>query len=335
MGEQGQGFVVQFVHRPEGALAIQAEGAEGVGLGELAQGGDGQAGTSPEGGDRGVSARGAGGAQGAGVGLGQAGDEPQAQAEAAAGVDGAVELRAVGVNRQYNDAVIGGVAEDLGRGVEAHGLAVDERGGEVGGVVAFEPGGGVDQQGEAGGVAFGEAVLAEALDLLEAALGEVQWVAALGHASDDLAAEVVDDLLAGLPGGDGAAELVGLVGGEAGGDDGQGHGLFLEERDAEGLAEDGADFVIRETDGLQAVAAAEVGVDHVALDGAGADDGDFDDQVVEAAGPQAREHGHLGAGLDLEDADGVGGADHVVDGGVFGGDGGEGERWRVGGPGLM
>ena len=81
------------------------------------------------------------------------------------------------------------------------------------------------------------------------------------------------------------------------------------------------DLVVGVIDILLVVAAAEVGVDHAALDGAGADDGDFDDEVVVAAWPQAREHAHLGARFDLENTDGVGVAEHVVDGGVAVGDG--------------
>ena len=68
---------------------------------------------------------------------------------------------------QHCDAVVAGVADELGRGVEAHRLAVDQRGGEGGRVIVLEPGRDVDQQGEAGGVRFGEAVLAEAANLLE------------------------------------------------------------------------------------------------------------------------------------------------------------------------
>jgi len=100
--------------------------------------------------------------------------------------------------------------------------------------------------------------------------------------------------------------------------------LFLEEGDAEGFVENFAEGLGRIGDGFLACAAAEIGVDHVALDGAWSDDGYFDDQVVKGARAEAREHGHLGAGFDLEDADGVGIGDHVVDVGVFGGDGVEG-----------
>ena len=71
----------------------------------------------------------------------------------------------------------------------------------------------------------------------------------------------------------------------------------------------------------QADAAAEIGVDHVALNGAGSDDRDFDDQVVEGSRLQTRQHRHLRPALDLEDPDRVGVANHVVDGGILGGDG--------------
>jgi hypothetical protein len=65
------------------------------------------------------------------------------------------------------------VAHQLRRRVETHRLAVQQRRQEGVGVVALEPGADVDQQRKAGGMAFGEAVFAEALDLLEDALGEV------------------------------------------------------------------------------------------------------------------------------------------------------------------
>ncbi len=62
---------------------------------------------------------------------------------------------------------------------------------------------------------------------------------------------------------------------------------------------------------------------HVALDGTGADDGDLDDEVVEFLRFETRQHVHLRAALHLEDTDGVGFAQHVVDGGVIARHGGE------------
>jgi hypothetical protein len=55
------------------------------------------------------------------------------------------------------------VVHELAGGVEAQGLAVEHGGQEGGRLVALEPAAGVDQQRKAGGVAFGEAVFAEAL----------------------------------------------------------------------------------------------------------------------------------------------------------------------------
>ena len=55
---------------------------------------------------------------------------------------------------------------------------------------------------------------------------------------------------------------------------------------------------------------------HVALDRSGAHQRHLDDEVVIAARPQARQHGHLCPRFDLEDAHAVGAAKHVVGGGI-------------------
>ena len=64
---------------------------------------------------------------------------------------------------------------------------------------------------------------------------------------------------------------------------------------------------------LLAGAALEIGMDHVALDRPRPDDRDLDDQVVEAARLQARQHVHLRPALDLEHAERIALAQHVVD----------------------
>jgi hypothetical protein len=64
----------------------------------------------------------------------------------------------------------------------------------------------------------------------------------------------------------------------------------------------------------------QVRMDHAALDRPGPHDRDLDDEVVVAARQEARQHAHLRAALDLEHADGVGAADHVVGGLVVVGD---------------
>ena len=64
-------------------------------------------------------------------------------------------------------------------------------------------------------------------------------------------------------------------------------------------------------------------MDHIALDGAGSDDGDFDHEIVEAVGFHAGEGCHLCAAFDLEDADGVGFLHEFEGGGIVFGECGE------------
>ena len=54
-------------------------------------------------------------------------------------------------------------------------------------------------------------------------------------------------------------------------------------------------------------------MDHVSLDGAGADNGHLDDQIIEGPRFQPGQHGHLGPAFHLEDPDGIGLAQHVKD----------------------
>src|SRR6266705_1414933 len=102
--------------------------------------------------------------------------------------------------------------------------------------MALEPGGDVDEKRETRGVGFGEAVLAETLDLLKAALGKVERVAVPDHAVDEFVAERMD-LPAAPERRHGAAELVRLGAGEARRHHGDLHRLLLEERHAERLLE--------------------------------------------------------------------------------------------------
>ena len=82
------------------------------------------------------------------------------------------------VDRPHLDAVPPRVLHELRRRVEAHRLAVEQRGAERRRLVPLEPRRGVDQQREARRVRLGKAVFAEALDLLEDPLGEFLRVAA-------------------------------------------------------------------------------------------------------------------------------------------------------------
>ena len=215
------------------------------------------------------------------------------------------------VGRQHAHAVAASVLHQLGWRVEAHGLGVEQGGQEGLGLVALEPGAGVGQQREAGGVAFGKAVFAEALDLAEQRFGEVQRVAVGQQAADQLDAVFVDAALA-LPGGHGAAQLVGVAGREAGRHHGDLHDLFLEDRHAHGAREHVAHLFAGIGFVFLALASAQVGMHHAALDRPRPHDGHLHHQVVILARPQPGQHAHLRARLDLEHADGVGVADHVV-----------------------
>ena len=224
----------------------------------------------------------------------------------------AVPVREIDVDRPDLDAVLPGVAHELCRRIESHGLGIEDRGAEDIRVESLEPAGGIDQQCEGRGMAFGKTVIAEPLDLLEASFGELPVIAFGDHAGDELVAIVVNGAVAPecrhCP-----AKLVGLPRREAAGIDGDLHGLLLEERHAERSLQNAAYFRARIVDRFLALAAAKIGVDHVALNGTGAYDGDLDDEIVEPARPQPRQHGHLGAAFDLEDAERVGPTDHVVD----------------------
>ena len=64
---------------------------------------------------------------------------------------------------------------------------------------------------------------------------------------------------------------------------------------------------------LDAVAPAQIGMHHVALDRPRPHDRDLDDEIVEAARLQSRQHRHLRAAFDLKHADEIGARQHLVD----------------------
>ena len=109
------------------------------------------------------------------------------------------------------------------------------------------------------------------------------------------------------------AQLVGLGRREPGDVDRHLHQLLLEQRHAERLAEAVLEQRVEVRDRLLAVAPADVRVHRAALDRAGPDQRDLDDEVVEPARLEPGQRRHLGPRLDLEHADGVGPAQHGVD----------------------
>jgi hypothetical protein len=182
--------------------------------------------------------------------------------------------------------------------------------------MALKPSGDVGEQGEAGGVRFGKAVFAEPLDLMKYPAREVFLVAARAHAFDQAALELSHPAAA-AEGGHRAAQPVRLPGRETCRHHGQLDHLLLENRHPERARQYPAHRFRRINHGLQALTAAQIRVHHIALDGAGAHDGDLDDQIVETGGLDARQHRHLGARLDLEHTDGIGVLDHFVNLWIF------------------
>src|SRR4051812_41946879 len=88
--------------------------------------------------------------------------------------------------------MLAGVADELGWRVKTHGLGIQDGCKENIRVMAFHPGRRIGDQREARRVRFGKAIAAEALELLEGALGEVAAVAIIEHAGDQLVLKRMD-----------------------------------------------------------------------------------------------------------------------------------------------
>ncbi len=326
--KQRQGIVAERLDRPQGVAAGQAKSLqEGVGLGQSRQGSDGRHRPSPQVVDAGEGLIPAVRHQPGRIPVGQAPHHAQSQPHRELvlplrGLEGAVPSRGVDADRPHLDPVLAGVPHDLGRGVEAHRLGVEQGGAEDIGMPAFEPGGGVGDQGERRRMAFREAVGSEAFQLAEGLLRELGRIAPLDHPSDQLVLEVADP--AGeFEGRHGAAQLIGFRRREPRAFDRHPHRLLLEQGHAERLAQNLLQFRLGKDDRLLALAAPQVRMDHVALNGSRSHDGDLDHQVIEGARLDARQHGHLRAAFDLEDPEGVGLPDHGVGPGILGRDGGQ------------
>ena len=186
--------------------------------------------------------------------------------------------------RAHLDAVAAGVLHERVRRVEAHRLGVEQAGAERRRVAPLEPRRRVDEVGEAHRVALGEAVVGEGGELLPEHLDGVGVDAPLGRRrrgsaarSRSIRSRLRFEPIAWRSWSASAAR-------EAADVDGHLHELLLEQRHAEGLGQRPLGQRVQVGDRLLAVAAADVGVHRAALDGAGADEGDLDDEVVEAAG---------------------------------------------------
>ena len=242
--------------------------------------------------------------------------EPQHRCTVVVRLERTIPVALVDVDAPNLDAMTTQVLNELRGRIESHGLAVQQRTGKGGRRMAFEPAGNVDEQRETGRMRFREAVLAEAFDLAKDLPCKLLAVAAPAHAVDQLVLEG-PETAAPLPRRHRAPQAVGFARREARGRDRERHHLLLENRYAQGTLQDALDLLAGVIDGFLAIPPPQVGMHHVALDRAGTDDRDLDDEVVIASRLQPRQHRHLGARLDLEHTHRVALADHVVDDGVL------------------
>ena len=165
-------------------------------------------------------------------------------------------------------------------------------------------------------MALGEAEVGEGGQCCVHLLGHHLGHAPGGHAGEQTVAQA-GHALTGPFGAHGLAQFVGLGGAEAGHVDGDLHQLFLKERHPEGALQGWLHQRMEIGDRLGPIAAPDVGVHGVALDGPGPDEGHLDGQVVEAAGLHPGQGVHLRPRLHLEHAHRVGPAQQVVDGRVL------------------
>ncbi len=207
----------------------------------------------------------------------------------------------------FEAEVLGLVDDDFG-GIEAHRLVRHDGGEELGGMVGFEVGGLVGDDGERGGVSLAEPVGGEGRELAEGLFGGRLVDAAVSASREEDVADLLH--LVGRPiVGHGAPQRVGLPEGESGERAGHLQDLLLIEDDAVGFLKGRLHGRMEKLDRLFVVAAGEVGPNHVGLHGTGTEERDVGDDVIEAGGLEAREEAAHAGAFELEDADSAGGAE--------------------------
>ena len=221
------------------------------------------------------------------------------------------------VHRPHLDAVAARVLHELRRPVKTHWLAVEECGEKCRRLMAFQPCRDISKQRETDRVRFGKTVFAEAEYLAIDLFRELALVAVREHSGNEALLQVLQPAFA-LPCRHRAPQQVGFARRKTGGDHRELHDLFLEYRHAERALEHAPYGFARVTFFLEPLLAAQIGMHHAALDRAGTHDRDLNHEVVEFIRPQARQHAHLRARLDLEHADRIGAPDHGINLGIFG-----------------
>ena len=97
----------------------------------------------------------------------------------------------------------------------------------------------------------------------------------------------------------------------------------MKQRHAQGFAQNVTQIIGWELDRLFALTPAQIGVHHIALNGAWPDNRHLYHQIVKTARLEPRQHRHLRPALNLEHANRIGIAEHLIDGRVFSWDRGQ------------
>ncbi|MNZ66331.1 hypothetical protein D3C78_845520 [compost metagenome] len=171
-------------------------------------------------------------------------------------------------------------------------------------------------------MAFRKTIAAEPFELLEDTFGKFLLITTLHHARDELFPEFGNGTHI-LEGRHGSAQLVRLICGKTGAIHGDPHGLLLKQRNTHRLFQNIFQFRFFITNRLLSLSATQIGMHHIPLNGAGANNGDLNDEVIKLLRPQARQHRHLRPALDLECAERIGLLDHGIGGTIIRRHGGE------------
>jgi len=186
--------------------------------------------------------------------------------------------------------------------------------------MTLEPGRHIHQQGKTGGVGFGKTITTKTLHLFKNTVGIIKAVTIFQHALNHLVFKPEQGAVL-APAGHGPAQLVCFAATEPGGHHHQLDDLFLKNRNAQCSLQHALDARIRIIDCFLVVSSAQVGMHHVTLNRAGADNRHFNDQIVESFRFKTRQHVHLCPRLHLKHADAVAFLQHGIGGGVF--------RWNI------
>ena len=160
---------------PQGGAARFSEAAKCIGLGQECVTDVGRDRCGVKIAQRYERPRGPGGHNGLGRRLVQPDDHPKAEPHGL--VPSMVQSHSliIDIHRPNFDPVPPSVLHELGGGVKAHRLAVDDRRAKLGGIVMLQPCRNINQQGETGRMRFRKAVLSKTSNLLKHLLGELAF----------------------------------------------------------------------------------------------------------------------------------------------------------------